>query len=94
MFSLVAGGDVVCARRNARAATAEKGGAGEQALPRVHVGGSDSSLNGAASGQMPPVLRGRLRLRHDRLHALRHRLRRALQALRSSTQGGVYLQRQ
>lgn len=26
MFSLVAGGDVVCARRNARAATAEKGG--------------------------------------------------------------------
>lgn len=56
-----------------------------EALPRVHVSGRDSSLDGTASGQMSPVLRARLRFRYDILHALRCRLRSSFQALRSST---------
>lgn len=66
---------------------------GAEALPRVHVGSHDSSLDGAASGQMSPVLRARLRFHHDILHALRCRLRGTFQALRSSTidtQGGIH----
>lgn len=70
---------------------------GAEALPRVHVGGRSSSLDGTASGQMSPVLRARLRFRYDSLHALRCRLRGTLQALRSSTidtQGGIHFQGQ
>jgi len=63
-------------------------------LPRVHVGGRGSSLDGAASGQMSPVLRARLRFRYDILHTLRCRLRSTLQALGSSTQGGIHFQGQ
>lgn len=59
---------------------------GEEALPRIHIAGGDSSLNGAASGQMSSVLRARaLWFCHDVLHALWYRLRRTLQAFRSST---------
>lgn len=68
-----------------------------EALPRVHIGGRDSSLDGAASGQVSPVLRARLRFRYDILHALRCRLRGTLQALRSptiDTQGGIHFQGQ
>jgi len=52
-----------------------------KALPRIHIRGCDSPLNGAASGQMSTVFRVRLRFRHDVLHALWHRLRCTLQAL-------------